>query len=390
MIIDIINSRTCFSHSITFITYRLYLNVQMSLVKKCYHCKVIEDLTNVKLVALQQEYDNLQHYLQTKEDLGLYSANKQQADRFYKIIKKGKKYPISIRNDLLKIEYNPNSIAEYWVRIPTKAVRGGLWIGIIKPYEPIPTDAQICESKLYKRDNHWYLDLVVEKDIPERRLEYQNVIGIDMGIKHIVASVELATRKTVFYGKDLNHVRGHYFWLRKKLGQKKLLSVIKRIGQHERKITNNIIHNISREIVNRAIETNALIVLGDIKHLRRKRQHCYRRRMARLLAGFPYYKLTQYIMYKATLAGIKCIKVSEAWTSQYCTKCQKKGIRKCQGLFECLNCNIRGENADRNAAFNIAYRGLGYISRLGVIVNIPRTFAMRSSNAMMTKEAIGL
>jgi hypothetical protein len=39
----------------------------MSLVKakKCYHCKVIEDLTNTKLVALQQEYDNLQHYLQT-------------------------------------------------------------------------------------------------------------------------------------------------------------------------------------------------------------------------------------------------------------------------------------------------------------------------------------
>jgi hypothetical protein len=34
--------------------------------------------------------------LQTKEDLGLYSANKQQANRFYKVIKKGKKYPLSI------------------------------------------------------------------------------------------------------------------------------------------------------------------------------------------------------------------------------------------------------------------------------------------------------
>jgi hypothetical protein len=39
--------------------------------KKCYHCKVIEDLTNTKLVTLQQKYDNLQHYLQTKEDLGV-------------------------------------------------------------------------------------------------------------------------------------------------------------------------------------------------------------------------------------------------------------------------------------------------------------------------------
>ncbi len=112
--------------------------------------------------------------------------------------------------------------------------------------------------------------------------------------------------------------------------------------------------------------------------------------MARLLSGFQYYKLAQYIKYKSALAGIKVIEVSEAWTSQYCTKCYKKGIRKCQGLFECSNCSIK-ENADRNAAFNICKRGLGYISRLGVsVVNIPRTFAMRSSNAMMTKEAIGL
>ena len=35
----------------------------MSLVKKTYHCKVTR-LTNTKQVALQQEYDNLQHYLQ--------------------------------------------------------------------------------------------------------------------------------------------------------------------------------------------------------------------------------------------------------------------------------------------------------------------------------------
>jgi putative transposase len=128
--------------------------VSLVKAKKCYHCKVTEDLTNTKLVALQQEYDNLQHYLQTKEDLGLYSANKQQANRFYKVIKKGKKHPLSIRNDLIKIEHKPNTIAEYWVRIPVKSVKGGLWIRILKPYEPIPTDAKICGSKLYKKDNH--------------------------------------------------------------------------------------------------------------------------------------------------------------------------------------------------------------------------------------------
>jgi len=44
-----------------------------------------------------------------------------------------------------------------------------------------------------------------------------------MGIKHIATSVELATGKTVFYGKDLNHVRGWYFWLRRQLGLKKAI-----------------------------------------------------------------------------------------------------------------------------------------------------------------------
>ena len=84
--------------------------IRMPLVKKCYHCKVREDLTNT--VALEQEYGKLQHYLQTREDRGLYSANKQQADRFYKNINKTSIYPLSIRRDLIRIEHNPSKVAE--------------------------------------------------------------------------------------------------------------------------------------------------------------------------------------------------------------------------------------------------------------------------------------
>src|SRR5215469_3360507 len=166
---------------------------------------------------------------------------------------------------------------------------------------------------------------------------------------------------------------------------KKAIDTIKKIGSHKKRIANDIIHNISRDIVNQAINTNAIIVLGDIKHLPRRKQNT----RGRKLSGFQYYKLTQYITYKAALAGIKVIQVSEASTSQYCRKCYQKGARKIQGLFTCAKCG--GENADRNAAFNIAYRALGYISKVGVTVNIPklklRTFASVDRNAMMTKEA---
>jgi transposase len=92
--------------------------------------------------------------------------------------------------------------------VPVKLVNGRLWIGLIKPYEPIPKDAKIWECKLYTRDNSWFFfDVVVQRDIPAK-IEYQNVIPIDMGIKHIATSVELATNRNVFYGKDLNYVIG--------------------------------------------------------------------------------------------------------------------------------------------------------------------------------------
>jgi putative transposase len=333
-------------------------------------------------VALQQEYDNPQHYLQTR----VYSANKQQADRFYKVIKKTTKYPLSIRNDLIRLEHDPSSIAEYWVRVPVKLVNGGLWIGLIKPYEPIPKYAKICECKLYKRDNRWFLDVVAQRDIPAKT-EYRNVIAIYMGIKHFATSVELASNRTVFYGKDLNHVRGWYFWLRRQLGLKKAIDTIKKIGDHKKRIANNTRHKITREIINRAIETDSLIVLGKLKGLRnkkKKKKERRGRRFNRKLSGFSYFKFTVYLMYKAALAGIKVIKVFEDWTSQSCRKCNQRGSRRTQRLFVCKTCGE--EDADRNAAFDIAYRALGYISKVGVTVNIPITLASTDRNTIMTRE----
>ena len=106
---------------------------------------------------------------------------------------------------------------------------------------------------------------------------------------HIATSVELATDRTVFYGKDLNHVRGWYFWLRRQLGLKKAIDTIKKIGDHEKRIANDIIHKITREIVNRAIETDSLIVLGKLKGLRNqeKKGRGRGRKFNRKLSGFP-------------------------------------------------------------------------------------------------------
>ena len=124
-----------------------------------------------------------------------------------------------------------------------------------------------------------------------------------------------------------------------------------------------------RDIVNHALETNSFIVLGKLKGLRNQEKKKGRgRKFNRKLSGFPYFKFTITLDIETALAGIKVIKIFENWTSQTCRKCNQRGTRRTQGLFMCKTCGE--DNADRNASFNIT-RALGYISKVGVTVNIP-------------------
>src|SRR4030067_878735 len=50
--------------------------------------------------------------------------------------------------------------------------------------------------------------------------------------------------------------------LRKRLGNEKALKTIKKVGRAENRKVNAVLHNISRAIVDRAKELNAVILLG--------------------------------------------------------------------------------------------------------------------------------
>jgi IS605 OrfB family transposase len=59
-------------------------------------------------------------------------------------------------------------------------------------------------------------------------------------------------------------------------------------------------NNISRNIVTQAIDTNAIIVLGDTKHLRMQKQNIRGRKFNRTLSGFQYYKLLHCYLFIVT------------------------------------------------------------------------------------------
>ena len=342
--------------------------------KKTIQAKIVH-LTGVKRCLLEQEYDGLQRFLHG-EDVELYSANKQQALRFYRRVKPGKEYPLSIRKDLLKIEQRPTKIAEHWARIPVKGRRGGVWVAI-KPHCPIEPDMEICESKLFKKNGDFYLYITVEKEV-EPRSDCDNVLAVDLGIHNPAVAVNMKTRKPIFYGKNLKTIQGHYFHLRRKLPNRK---AVKKVGSHEQRIANHELHKISKAIVAEAERTNSTIVLGRLKGIRR---NCRGRRFNRKLNSFPYRKLAAYVEYKAQWLGIPVLKVSEAYTSQTCYACGRRGIRV-NGLFSC-GCGFQ-HNADVNGALNIGRRALGYMSKAGASVDMPRTPPTDSLSLMMRGEA---
>ncbi len=325
-------------------------------------------LTAHKKECLDSEYSNLQ-LLMRGLPAKLHSANKQQALRFYKK-KQPKEYPLSIRNDLLKIKESNNKLSRFWVKIPVAKQRGGIWLAF-KTYAWPSNDAKLCESKIVKKNGNYFLHLVIKKDIALN--SFENILAIDLGEKHIATTVLKRNNAFVnpkFYGKKVRGIRRHYAWLRKRLGNKRLLNKIKSVGQTEKRKVNAILHKISKDIVEEAKQNNACIVLGNLKGIRNNAKR-KGKRFNRIISNMPFNKLTQYIQYKAEWQGIPTFQISERDTSKTCHKCKSIGKRKTQGLFVC-DCGLE-YNADLNAVKNIADRFSEQRFEDGAIVNLPKT-----------------
>ncbi len=361
-------------------------------VRKTIKCKIIKP-TELKLKHLNKEYNNVQELLQL-ESKGIeflpifhslkkkvYSANLQQALRFYKKIKPNKEYPISFRKDLLEVRKTDNKLSKYWVKIPTKQRKGGLKLAIkSQPFNF--KDYEICESKLFKKKNNWFLNLTVQKEV-ELNNTYDSVLSLDLGQKYMGVSVMHPSTLMIpkFYGKEVRGIRRNYDYIRKQLGKNKLLKEIKRFGQKEQRKVTDCLHKISNEIVDLALTSNSTIVVGDLKGIRKSAKG-KGRKFNRIVSNMPYLELIQMLEYKANWEGIRVIKVNERGTSHTCSKCGNEGSRPKQGVFNCSVCGLKDYNADVNGASNIGNKlSSGYILEDGATLTLPETDVYETSES---------
>ena len=329
-------------------------------------------LTWVKEALLREEYNNFQTCLRGF-DAPLYSATKQQAERLLRRLNgrpKRKEYPMILRRDVFNIKPTENRLARFWVKIPVHHVKGGIKVPIQIPCSQEKLlSLDIREGKLLWKGDHWSLHITVMKEVEVNPQPPSTILAVDLGEKRIATSVEIANgsmRNPRFYGEEVRGIRRHYAWLRRRLGEKKLLRVIRRVGHKEKRKVNAILHKVSKDIVEEAKESNAVIVLGDLKGIRREQRG---KRLNRIVSSMPYYRLTQMIRYKAIWEEIPIYTIKENNTSKTCHRCRSLGKRPVQGLFQCPTCRLE-YNADLNGAINLAKRFLEQSFRNGATLDM--------------------
>ena len=256
------------------------------------------------------------------------------------------------------------------------------------------------ESKLYRKNGRWFLNLTIIKEVDVKEVKKKNVkgyqfeikspvvISIDIGDKNPITSVELlgSEKKNVrFLGKEIRSIRTKYYWIRKNIGKKKVkhaIKVIKKIGNKESRKVNDILHKITTKVVRRAVELkeqgyDPVIVFGDVKNVKRKHKKGERRsrKLNRILNSIPTYKIKQMLTYKSLWNGISVFAINEAWTSKTCHRCGSSDTIVKNRLFKCKVCGLE-YNRDLNGAVNIGNRLFGYTLKSGGSSDPARTPAV--------------
>ena len=237
-----------------------------------------------------------------------------------------------VNNQNFKIRDN---CIEFPVLINGKSKRISIRTSMTDKQKQIFANTKFGTMRIVYKDNKIVAKIVYEVAEPGYT-DDGNVMGVDLGIKCPAVSY-ISDGSVKFYGngRKNKYMRRHYKYLRKKLGKAKKTDAIKRINNKEQRIMKDIDHKLSREIVNTAtahgvsvIKMEQLANIRSTTRTSRKNNHS--------LHTWSFYRLAQFIEYKAKLAGIKVEYVNPAYTSQKCPVCgnvhhanDRKYICKC-------------------------------------------------------------
>ena len=222
---------------------------------------------------------------------------------------------INNQNYRLKDDY-----IEFPVMINGKSKRISVFVKLTDRQKALFSNAKFGTMRIVTKNHTLVTQIVYNVAEPELKSD-GNVMGVDLGIKCPAVSY-CSDGSIKFYGngRKNKYMRRHYAYLRKKLQASKKIKAVKRINDKEQRIMRDIDHKLSHDIVETAVAHNVKVIkLEQLQNIRsttrksRKNNHS--------LHTWSFYRLAQFIEYKAKLAGISVEYVNPAYTSQTCPIC---------------------------------------------------------------------
>lgn len=143
---------------------------------------------------------------------------------------------------------------------------------------------------------------------------------------------------------EVKRVRHVYFEKRRRIQSgikcgKRRRELLAKYGRRESNRVKDILHKVSKTIVEFAKVRGCGIILEDLKGIR-KRIDYNNVLNRRLHNGWSFHKLQYYIEYKAKLEGLPVVYVNPKNSSSLCPGCGRKLSPKGQRLMFCSKCNL--------------------------------------------------
>ena len=224
-------------------------------------------------------------------------------------------------------------------------------------------------ARLVQTGKKWFLHISFTRKVPKIDIsKFDNIIGIDAGLRQIMTIYNPKTGQTFFKnGQNIKKKRRNYAKKRQSLQSKNTKSAkrrLKELSGRENRWMADVNHCLSKTLVSE--NPNTLIVVEDLTNVtfdtvnNRKKENRYEHH------SWAFYQLQQDIAYKAREHGSYLIKINPAYTSQRCPKCGticKENRDKTNHIYHCNNCHYQS-NDDRVAAMNIVQ--LGQMKQQGI------------------------
>jgi len=204
--------------------------------------------------------------------------------------------------------------------------------------------------RITKKSHKWIAQISVTLSTKEKI--GTNIMGVDLGLE-VPAVAVTDEGKVRFFGngRQNKYKKRTCRAKRKVLGKTKKLQAIRSLNDKEQRWMKDQDHKMSRAIINFAKENKISVIrLEQLANIRQTARTS--RKNEKNLHTWSFYRLAQFIEYKANLVGINVEYVNPAFTSQTCPDCS--GKNKAQDRTYTCTCGF-STHRDIVGAMNIRY-----------------------------------